>query len=182
MSLRFILVGQNDRYTKMCIPDVVKYLNVKGFNLMSRTNETRHLEWHETCKCKCRLDASVFNNKQRRNDDKCRCESKELIDKAICDKGFIWNPSNYKCKCDKSCDIDEYVDYEICKCRKKLVDKLVAECTENINEVKIAEITSTELHSAGHENVYLCSYTICVILPYQSALELVLTFLILVGT
>ena len=43
MSLRFILVGQNDRYTKMCIPDVVKYLNVKGFNLMSRTNETRHL-------------------------------------------------------------------------------------------------------------------------------------------
>ena len=28
------------------------------------------------CKCKCRLDASVFNNKQRWNDDKCRCESK----------------------------------------------------------------------------------------------------------
>ena len=33
------------------------------FNLMSRTNETRHIEWHETCKCKCRLDASVCNNK-----------------------------------------------------------------------------------------------------------------------
>ena len=30
---------------------------------MSRTNETRHIKWHETCKCKCRLDASVFNNK-----------------------------------------------------------------------------------------------------------------------
>ena len=29
---------------------------------MSRTNETRH--WHETCKCKCRLDTSVCNNKQ----------------------------------------------------------------------------------------------------------------------
>ena len=26
---------------------------------MSRTNEKRHIEWHETCKCKCRLDASV---------------------------------------------------------------------------------------------------------------------------
>ena len=25
---------------------------------MSRTNETRHIKWHETCKCKCRLDAS----------------------------------------------------------------------------------------------------------------------------
>ena len=52
---------------------------------MSRTNETRH----KTCKCKCRLDASVCNNKQRWNEDKCRCECKELIDKGICDKGFI---------------------------------------------------------------------------------------------
>ena len=50
------------------------------------------------------------------------------------------------------------------KCKNKLVDKLVAECTENIDEVKIAEITSTELHSAGHENVCLCFYTLCVIL------------------
>ena len=35
-----------------------------------RTNETRHIKWHETCKCKCRLDASVCNNKQRWNNDK----------------------------------------------------------------------------------------------------------------
>ena len=58
---------------------------------MSRTNETRHKEWHEACKC--RLDASVCNNKQRWNEYKCRCECKELIDKGVCDKGFIWNPS-----------------------------------------------------------------------------------------
>ena len=30
---------------------------------MSRANETRHIEWHKTCKCKCKLDASVCNNK-----------------------------------------------------------------------------------------------------------------------
>ena len=54
----------NDPYAKMCVPDVVKNLNVKVFNLMSRTNETRHIKWHETCKCKCRLDASLCNNKQ----------------------------------------------------------------------------------------------------------------------
>ena len=41
----------NDPYSKMCV-----------FNLMSRTNETRHTEWHETCKCKCTLDTSVCNN------------------------------------------------------------------------------------------------------------------------
>ena len=61
---------------------------------MSRTNETRRIKWHETCKFKCRLDANVCNNKQRWNKDKCVCECKELIDKGACEKGFIWNPSN----------------------------------------------------------------------------------------
>ena len=46
----------NDKYAKICVPDVAKDLNVKVFNLISRTNETRHTKWHETCKCKCRLD------------------------------------------------------------------------------------------------------------------------------
>ena len=63
----------NDPYAKICVSDAVKNLNVKVFNPVSRTNETRHIKWHETCKCECRLDASVFNNKQRWNDDKCRC-------------------------------------------------------------------------------------------------------------
>ena len=108
----------NDRYTKICIPDIVKNLNVKGFNLMSLTNETRHTKWHETCKCICRLDKIICNNKQRWNKDKCRCVCKELIDKDVCDIRFIWNPSN--CECDKSCDIGEYLDYSNCKCRKKI--------------------------------------------------------------
>ena len=59
----------NDPYAKICAPDAVKELNVKVFKLMSRTNEIRHIKWHETCKCKCRLYANVDNNKQRRNDD-----------------------------------------------------------------------------------------------------------------
>ena len=127
------------------------------------------IEWHETCKCKCRLYASVYNTKQCWNNDKCRCECKELIDKGTCDKVSIWNPGNCECEYDKSSAIGEYLEYENCKCWKKLVDKLVAECTENIDEVKIAEITSmilhlTDLHSAGHENVCVHFYTISVIL------------------
>ena len=59
------MFAENDPYAKMCVLDVVKNLNVKVFNLMSRTNETRPLEWHKTCKCEYRLDASVCNNKQR---------------------------------------------------------------------------------------------------------------------
>ena len=107
----------NVSYAKLGVPDVVKNINIKVFNLMSRTNETRHVKWHETCKCKCRLDTSVCNSKQRWNKDKCRCEWKELIDKGICDKRFIWNPSNCECECDKLCDFGKYYNYEDYKCR-----------------------------------------------------------------
>ena len=130
-----------DSYSKLCVPNVVKNINVKVFNLVSRTNEARHTEWHETCKCKCRLDASVCNNKQRRNEDKCRCECKELIDKGRCHKEFIWNPSNCECECDKPCDVRGYLDYENCKCRKKLVHKLVEECSENTDESEMISVT-----------------------------------------
>ena len=70
----------------MCVPDVVKNLITKAFNLLSRTNETRYIKWHETCKCKCRLEASICNNKERWNDDKYRFECKELINKGVSDK------------------------------------------------------------------------------------------------
>ena len=47
----------NDPYAKLCVPDVVKNINIKVFNLMSTTNETRHIKRHETFKCKYGLDA-----------------------------------------------------------------------------------------------------------------------------
>ena len=34
----------NDPFAKLCVPDVVKNLNGNVFNLMSRTNETKHIE------------------------------------------------------------------------------------------------------------------------------------------
>ena len=78
----------NDPYAKICLPDVVKDLNVKVFDLMSRNNETKNIKWHKKCKCECILDVIVCNNKQRWNEDKCRCECKELIDKGVCDKRY----------------------------------------------------------------------------------------------
>ena len=103
----------NDSYAKICVLDAIKELNIKVFILMSRTNETRHIKWHETCRCICRLDVIVFNNKQRWNNDKCWCKCKELIDNDVRDKGYAWNPSN--CECNKSCNFGEYLDYENCK-------------------------------------------------------------------
>ena len=127
---------------------------------MSRTNDTRHVKWYETCKCKCRLDAIVCNNNQRWNEKKCRCECKELIDKGVCDKGHIWNRSNCECECDKSCDIGEYLDYKDCECSRRLIDKLVDDCAKAIEKVKLAIITLAE-----NENSYKCSsYTVYTVL------------------
>ena len=116
---------------------------------MTLTNETRHIKWHETCKCICRLDKMICNSKQRWNEDKCRCECKELIDKGVCDKWYIWNLSNCECECDKSCDIGEYLDYSNCQCRKKLYDKLIKECTKNIH-----------METIDNENKNKCSFSI----------------------
>ena len=68
----------------------------------------------------------------------------------MCDKGFIWNLSN--CECDKAWDFGEYLDYGNCKCRKKLVASLTDECTETVEEVKLAKITLAE-----NENSYKCT-------------------------
>ena len=133
---------------------------------MSRTNETRHIKWHKTCKCKCTLDANICNIKQRWNDDIRICECKELIDKGTCDKGFIWNPSNCECECDKSCDIGKYLDYENCRCRKKIIDKLVEECSKNIdgNEMLCNEtldvIPSSDNKICGSCVVYIILFSV----------------------
>ena len=94
-----------------------------------------------------------------------------MIDKGVCDKGFIWHSSKCECECDKSYDFGEYLGYENCKSRKRLVDKLVEECTENVKEEEIAKITLTE----NCTNAVLA----CCTLRYfqqslQSTLELVL--------
>ena len=112
-------------------------MNDKVFNLIKQLNETRHIVWHETCKCICRLTASVCNNRQRWNDLKCRCKCKKLVEKGIYDKRSLFNPSTCECECDRSCSIGEYLDYKSCVGRKTLVDKLVEECTSVIDENKV---------------------------------------------
>ena len=153
-----------------CVLDVVKNITVKVFNLISRTNEARHLFWNKTCKCKYRLDASVCNNKQRWSKDKCKCECKELIGKGRCDKEFIWNPSICHCECDKSCDIRQYLGHENCKCRGDLISRLVEECSENIDDNEMID------NAALNNDKKVCdSCTINVVL-------LAIAFLIIIGS
>ena len=96
---------------------VVKNKNVKVFNLLSKTNETKNIKWNETCKCKSRLHRNVITNNARimRNADP---NVKNCLVNGSCDRGFIWNPSNCECECDKLCVVGEYLDYKNCKDKK----------------------------------------------------------------
>ena len=157
----------NNPLAKLCVSHVVKGINIKAKkhqHLRSRNNETKYKEWHETYKYKCRLDANVCNNKQRWNKDKRRCECKELIDKGICDKRFTWSQSNCECECDKLCDIGEYLDYENFKCRKRLTDKLVEECSESIDKNEMICNSTLNDHSNVCGNCERSSCTVCIVL------------------
>ena len=112
------------------------------------------------CKYICTLDPIICNDKKHWNEDKCKCECKELDDKGVCEKEFFLNPSNCECECDKSCDIGEYLDYSNCKCRKKLVDKLVEECTENIEETKLVENKNENKYKRSSCIVYIVLFSI----------------------
>ena len=46
----------NNPYGKSRVSDVAKNINVKVFDLMSWSNQTKHIKWHETFKCECRLN------------------------------------------------------------------------------------------------------------------------------
>ena len=95
---------------------------------------------------------NMCNYKQRWNKNKCRCECKQLIDNGVWDKEYAWNPSNCESECNKSCDFSEYLDYKNCKCKKRLVNKLVEEYNETIDEVKLTKITLPENEKSYKSN------------------------------
>ena len=76
-----------------------------------------------------------------------------MIDKRICDKGFIWNPSNCQCECEKLCDAGEYLDYANWKGRKMLVHKLDEDCSENIDEKELHTMELISVTSSDYKNV-----------------------------
>ena len=41
-------------YAKVCVPDIIKNVTVKMFDLMALTNKTKQVIFHESCKCICR--------------------------------------------------------------------------------------------------------------------------------
>ena len=56
---------------------------------------------HELCECKCVLNESVCNSKQKKNHDEYWCGWKELDDWLFCKNDYTWNPSTCDCECNK---------------------------------------------------------------------------------
>ena len=129
---------------KMCIPNIIKRINMKVYNFLMRLNETRNVLWHESCKCICRLNSSVCNNKQIWNSDTCRCDCNEDFASIInCNKGCTWNPSTCECQCDVWCKPGQYLDHKNCVYKNKLASRIVRECTSVINENNGDDIDNT---------------------------------------
>ena len=67
----------DDPMSKICVPNIIKNVNMKVYNFLMRLNETRNVLWHDSCKCVCLLNSSAYNNKQFWNSDTCRCDCNE---------------------------------------------------------------------------------------------------------
>ena len=59
----------DDPMARICVPNIIKNVNIKIYNFLMRLNETRNVLWHESCKCLCLLNSSVSNSKQIWNSD-----------------------------------------------------------------------------------------------------------------
>ena len=124
--------------SKMCVPNIIKRVNMKVYNFLMRLNEARNVLWHKSCKCVCRLNSSVCNNKQIWNSDTCRCDCNEdFVGIINCIKGYTWNPSTCECQFDMWCKTGQYLDYKNCICKSKLIGRIIEECTSIINETMI---------------------------------------------
>ena len=89
---------KDNPYFKICLPDSVKNISVKSFDLISQKTVFKNISFHQSCKCGCLLGEKVCKNLQRWNKEKCRCECLKIKN---CDIDYSWNASNCKCKLNK---------------------------------------------------------------------------------
>ena len=145
---------------KLCLPGIIKRVNMQVYNFLMRLNETRNVLWHESCKCVCKLNSSVCNNKQIWNGDTCRYDCNEDFAGVVgCDKGYVWNPSTCECQCDKWCKSGQYLNHKTFVCKNKLIGRVIEECTSVINETMI----NNNKDNITNNNTYLILFIVFLI-------------------
>ena len=127
-----------------------------------RLNETRNVLWHESCKCVCKLNSSICNNKQIWNGDTCKCDFNEDFAGIInCTKGYMWNPSTCEFQCDTWFKPRQYLDHKNCICKNKLIGRVIEECTSVINETMI-----NNKDNITNDSAYLILFILILVLYY----------------
>ena len=81
-----------------------------------------------------------------------KISKEDLVSKLVCDKGYMWNPSTCACECDKYCEVGQYLDYNNCLRRKKLIDDLIEQCTSTV-DIEIKNGTDIFTSSAATKNI-----------------------------
>ena len=66
----------NDSFNKVCVSNKTKVLIL--IVLIKKINEFKILTKHVSCECKCRFDERKCNLDEWWNNDKCRCECKNV--------------------------------------------------------------------------------------------------------
>ena len=90
--------NKDNPYFKIWLPDSIKDISVKTFDLLSKKKVLKNISFHKNCKCGCLLDEKVCNNLQKWNKDKCRYECLKIKKCAI---GYSWNVNNCRCEMKK---------------------------------------------------------------------------------
>ena len=159
---------------KLCVPNVIKGVNMQIYNFLMRLNETLNVLWHESCKCVCKLNSSICNNKQIWNRDTCICDCNEDFAGIInCAKGYTWNPSICECQCDTWCKLGQYLDHKNCVCKNKLLGRLIEEYTSVINETMINNKGSGNNNTL--RNVFIGLFSVTVLIGIFFACLLILS-------
>ena len=149
-----------DPMARLCVPNIIKNVNMKVYNFLMRINKTRNVLWHETCKCVRKLNSSVCNIKQIWNSDTCRCDCNEDFAGIInYTKEYTWNPSTCECQCDMWCTPGQYLDHKKCVCKNKLIGRVIEECTSIINETMI----NNKDNITNDNNTYLILFIVFLI-------------------
>ena len=105
---------KDNLYFKFCLPDSIKNISVKSFDLISKKIVLKNskVSFHQSCKRGCLLDEKVCNNLQKWNKDKCRCECLKI------DIGYSWNVNNCRCEMKKlvalTVESERFLEIEEC--------------------------------------------------------------------
>ena len=128
-----------DPFGRICVPNKMEDLDLKVFHMIKGINESRTLEKHILCECRCEFDGRKCNLRQKLINDTCNCECKKSLKHRAYEVDYDLNPSACACKCDKDCEIGQYL--KDCECMKSIFDDLVVTCDEIINTPETISIS-----------------------------------------